>query len=275
MKPLYDLLGVSNPFDPTNRYTTSWLLSPRILGAVRLLLSVYCFVTIFFVFGWDDSHHDSLAARRSFSYFTDLTYWGLAFYFLFSSLHTLSYARTCRSWLHSWSRPLQAAHAIFCTTIITFPFLVTAVFWAILYDGHWSPVPFIAWSNTSKHALNTVFAFLEIIFPRTAPPPPLHLLVLIVLLALYLGLAYLTKASEGFYPYTFLDTSKGSQSKVAAYAFGILAAIIVIFGVIWLVVWARKWLTEGKLGMEGKLAGRRRTKDSEQEDVVMVTKEAE
>ena len=34
------------------------------------------------------------------------------------------------------------------------------------------------------------------------PPPPFHLLLLIILLALYLGLAYLTKATQGFYTYS-------------------------------------------------------------------------
>ena len=273
MKSLYDLLGVSTPFDLTDRFTSSWILPPLLLGALRLILSLYCFVAMFFIFGWSDSHHDSLAARRSFSYFTDLTYWGLAFYFLFSSIHTLSYARTNRSFLQRWPKPFQATHSIFYTTIITFPILVTAVFWAVLYDGHWFPQIFMAWSNTSQHALNTVFAFMEIILPRTSQPPPLHLLILIILLALYLGLAYLTKATEGFYPYSFLDAGKG-HGRVAAYAFGILAAITVIFGVVWLVVWLRKWLTENKMGMNGKLARGRRTDYREQEDMEMVMQDA-
>ena len=107
------------------------------------------------------------------------------------------------------------------------------------------------WSNTSQHALNTVFSAFEIFTTRTLPPPPLHLLLLIIILALYLALAYLTQATEGFYPYTFLDTSKGS-GKVATYAFGILAATIVIFGVVWCIICLRRWSTETKLGMEGK-----------------------
>lgn len=72
-----------------------------------------------------------------------------------------------------------------------------------------------------------------------------------IILALYLALAYITYASEGFYPYDFLNTGKGS-GKVAAYAFGILAAIIVIFGIVWGVIWLRRWVTEKKLGMGGK-----------------------
>ena len=129
MKSVYDLLGAPTPFDPTERYTSSWLLPPLLLGCLRLLLSIYAFVTIFFTFGWHDTHQASQESRRSFSFFTNLTYWGLAFYFLFSALHTFSYARTGRSWLSRWPRPFQAAHAIFYTTVVTLPILVTAVFW--------------------------------------------------------------------------------------------------------------------------------------------------
>ena len=47
-------------------------------------------------------------------------------------------------------------------------------------------------------------------------------------------------AIDGFYPYNFLDPSTGS-GKVAGYCFGILAASIVIFGVIWGLIWFRGW----------------------------------
>lgn len=126
------------------------------------------------------------------------------------------------------------------------------MFWAILYNGHWSPVVFNGWSNFSQHALNTLFAAFEIFMTRTSPPPITHLCFLIILLALYLALAYLTHATEGFYPYGFLDNSNGRSSIVAAYAVGILAAIIVVFGLVWGMVWLRRWTTEKKFGMEGK-----------------------
>lgn len=147
MRSTYDLLGVPQPFDPSDRYTTSWLLPPAIFACLRLFLSIYAFTTIFFIFGWNGSHNRAQKSTQSFSYFTNLTYWGLAFYFLFSALHTFSYARAGRSWLQSWHRPFQAAHAIFYSSIITYPFLVTIVFWAVLYSGPWYSVNFYAWSN--------------------------------------------------------------------------------------------------------------------------------
>ena len=151
MPSLYPLLGVPHnpPFDPISRYTTSWLLPPTLLASIRLLISLYAFITIFFILGWDSSHSDSAGARQSFSFFTNLTYWGLAFYFLVSALHTFSYARRGFSWLQGWPKALQAAHAVFYTTIVTFPILVTVVFWAVLFSAF--PSIFVTWSNVSSN----------------------------------------------------------------------------------------------------------------------------
>jgi hypothetical protein len=46
---------------------------------------------------------------------------------------------------------------------------------------------------------------LEMILPRSDPHPWLLLVPIVIILALYLGLAYLTHATEGFYVYSFLD----------------------------------------------------------------------
>src|SRR5204863_3311230 len=96
--------------------------------------------------------------------------------------------------------------------------------------------------------MNSGFALFEIIIPRTSTPPFLHLPCLIFILLLYLSLAYLTHATQGFYTYSFLNPNKG-KGRVAAYVFGILAAIIVIFLIVWCLIWVRKWLTEKKLRM--------------------------
>ena len=141
------IFGASQPFDPTHRYTTSWIFPPLVLAIIRILLSIYAFTTLFFIFGWDGVHHRQDLDRQSFSFFTDLTYWGIAFYFLFSAVHTFRYALTGHSWLQRWPVALQVAHTAFYTTIVTYPILVTAVFWAILYSGNWFPTEFEGWSN--------------------------------------------------------------------------------------------------------------------------------
>jgi uncharacterized membrane protein len=82
--------------------------------------------------------------------------------------------------------------------------------------------------------------------------PWIHLLWLIILLALYLAVAFITYGTEHFYVYSFLDNRTHGRGRVAGYIFGILAACIVIFVVVWLLIWVRKRFTErrGNRSME-------------------------
>lgn len=115
-------------FDPTQRFVTSWVLPPVVLFAVRALLSIYAFTTIFTIFGWNGGHGMGQESRYTFSYFTHLTYWGLAFYHAFSAVHTLSYCLTGTSFLARWPKALQVAHSMFYSTVVVYPWIVTGTF---------------------------------------------------------------------------------------------------------------------------------------------------
>ncbi len=274
MANFYYLMGVrEDDFQLSHRFLTSWLLPPMYLAILRALISIYAFTTIFFIFGWQGTHSLTDANDGELSKFTSLTFWGIAFYFLFSTIHTCLYARRGYAPLDHWPRPLQALHSLFYTTIVTFPFLVTIVFWVLLYDGSWFTIEFDAWSNvstpvhgwckrlltalqTSRHSLNSLFALLEVLLSATNPPPWLHLLFLIVILALYLALAYLTFATQGFYTYNFLNPASG-RGRVAAYCFGILAAVVVVFVVVWLLIWVRRKFTRTGKKSRGDMSGTR------------------
>lgn len=223
--------------------------------------AIYALVTRFFIIGWTCTHSElggCATARQSFSYFTILTYWGLAFYFLVAAIHTLTYALRARPLLDRFPRPLQALHSLFYTTVITYPFLVTIVYWAVLYKDPWFAREFDAWSNVSQHAINSAFALFELLIPRTSPPPWLHILWLIVILLGYLAVAYITVADQGWYVYDFLDYKEtGGRGYVAAYIIGIAVGIVVIFLVAWALIWVRRWVTEVKLGMDGKFSKQR------------------
>ncbi|KAG5937627.1 hypothetical protein E4U53_008169 [Claviceps sorghi] len=200
--------------------------------------------------------------KQSFSYFTVLTYWGLAFYFAVSAVHTLSYARrlarrpqspTCL--LDALPRALQALHSLFYTTVVTLPFLVTAVYWALLYKGRWFAVEFDAWRNVSQHALNSVVALFEVVFSRVEEPPWVHALWLLAIALGYLAVAYLTVATQGWYTYDFLDhDALGGRGYVAAYVFGIAVGVVLAFAVVRGLIWLRRWVTEVKLGMGAQYA---------------------
>ncbi|GAP88724.1 hypothetical protein SAMD00023353_1201390 [Rosellinia necatrix] len=243
-------------WDPSHRFETSWLVSPYVLFVIRALLSLYAFTTLLFNIGYNcarPSQGGCATSRAAFSYFTVLSYWGLAFYFLAASAHTLSYAARGRPWLDRFPRPLQALHALFYSTATTFPFLVVVVFWALLSSPATLATPYSAWSNVSQHALNAAFALVEIALPRTRPQPWAHLPFLVGLLALYLALAYLTHATKGFYTYSFLDPALQGPL-VAAYVFGIAVGICVVFALARGLVWLRCWVTEEKLGLDGVFA---------------------
>ncbi|KAI3318530.1 hypothetical protein HD806DRAFT_511925 [Xylariaceae sp. AK1471] len=243
-------------WDPSHRFQTSWLVSPYVLFGIRALMSIYAFTTLLFNIGYQCAHPSlggCTTSRAAFSYFTVLTYWGIAFYALISAIHTFSYARYNTAPLDRWPRPLQALHSLFYASVTTFPFLVTIVFWALLSSPRTLATQYSTWSNISQHALNSVYALVEVLLPRTNPSPWIHLPFLILILALYLALAYLTHATKGFYTYDFLDPE--IQGKlVAAYVFGIAIGICIIFVVVWGLTWLRRWVTEEKLGYDGVFA---------------------
>ena len=125
----------------------------------------------------------------------------------------------------------------------------------MLYSGPGAfPRVFDAWSNISRHALNSVMALFELAVPRTERPPWIHLLWLIVIEALYLAVTYITHATKGFYVYSFLDPGTKGQKMVVAYVFGIAVAVIVIFLLIQGLIALRMWVLETKLGLNGKFA---------------------
>ena len=117
-----------------------------------------------------------------FSYFTDITYLALTFYFIFAAGHTLWYARTGRSPLNRWYRPFQLAHSILFSTIITYPIIVTIVFWTILSSSSTFATPRSTWSNISKHALNSLYAVFEILFSAVGLQSWSHLIFIVLFL---------------------------------------------------------------------------------------------
>lgn len=173
-------------------------------------------------------------------------------------MHTLTYARSGAPLLDRLPRPLQALHAFYHTTVTTYPFIVTAVYWGAIHRGQpWFATAFAAWSNTSQHALNSALALFELLAARAPPPPWAHAPWLVVVLALYLALAYLTYYTKGFYPYSFLDVQAQGSAATAGWVLAIAAAALVVYCLVRALVLARLWLTETKCGMRGRFfAGR-------------------
>jgi len=250
------------PFDP-NRFSTSWLFKANLLTIIRGIISLYIFSSIIAKLSYYAATNEKILDGQDFSYFTSLTFWGLAFYFAFAALHSWTYWRSGTPALARWGSVLGQLHSILYSTIVVFPFIVTIVYWAILFDYFASR--FEAWSNVSQHALNSVFALFELVFARTEPMPWIHLLYLIVLLALYLAVAFITYGTEHFYVYSFLDNRTHGRGRVAGYIFGILAAAIVIFVIVHFLILGRQKLTERNKNRASLEHKHERSKDVETE----------
>lgn len=151
------------------------------------------------------------------------------------------YALRGSSLLRKFPRPLQLLHTLFYSTVTTFPFIVTAVFWSLISTPPHKKAfatPHAQWSNISFHCLNSAFAFFEVVFSAVLPQRWTHSLVILGIMVLYIAMAYIIKAAAGFYVYDFMDTSL-LGALTAAYIFGIGAIGVVTFFVVQGVVWLK------------------------------------
>lgn len=249
----YEAWGVpsSGFFDPSRTFVTSHFVSPLILACIRAVLCVYTSTTIIVSYVWLASNtatvglkdvnigsykieQSKAAIGQSFSFFTYLTFWSLGFYFFFSSMHTFMFAFRERTWLHSWPKVLQLMHSLYYSCVTSMPFLVTIVFWGTMNSG-WPAGRFEQWMNISVHGLNSVFAVVEIMLSATEAPPFSHLSVVLLVLSSYLGLAYLTRDTQGFYVYEWMNPAHGNVSillHVLGYAAGMITIFFLVSGAI-------------------------------------------
>lgn len=76
-------------------------------------------------------------------------------------------------------------------------FIVTIVFWWLLSSGAFDNA-YDIWENLSVHAANSVFAILEILFSRCILPWS-GIPIIVAVCGSYIGLAYVTRATQGIY----------------------------------------------------------------------------
>ncbi|KAH7412117.1 hypothetical protein DE146DRAFT_603124 [Phaeosphaeria sp. MPI-PUGE-AT-0046c] len=246
-------------FDPSKSFVRSHFVSPLVLAVVRAVLCIYSFTTMITCYAWlahrtatiklkdvnigsYTIQQSDAAIGQSFSFFTYLTFWSLGSYFLISSIHTFVYFFHQRTWLHTWPRLLQLAHSMYYTSVTSFPFLVTIVFWGTMNSG-WPAGRFEQWINISVHGLNSLFATVEIVLPATIPPPITHLGVVLGVLSVYLGLAYITRLTQDFYVYEWMNPAHGNAS-IILHVLGYAGGMIAIFFLVRYAIVARNMLAE-------------------------------
>jgi hypothetical protein len=102
-----------------------------------------------------------------------------------------------------------------------------------------------------------VFTITEIVLPATEPLPWNHLSVVLGVLSIYLGLAYLTRYTQGFYVYEWMSPAYRTIS-IVLHVLGYAGGIIALFVMTRYAILARNTLTdrlrrrkEGGLGEKG------------------------
>ncbi|PPQ74633.1 hypothetical protein CVT26_007442 [Gymnopilus dilepis] len=248
----------SAEFDREFKLVTSYLFPPKALAGIRLAVALYTLVVLVFLLIWEGVKE--LGVQSFFSYFTNLSYIGICAYFWASGVQTFFYAQNEHKTypLQQWPRFLLYLHVLLLTSVITYPILVTVVFWVLLSGPSTFASTYSTWSNISKHALNSIFALFEILFTNVPSMPWLNLFITIIILGCYLGIAYITHATQDIYTYSFLNPRK-EGAKLAAYIVGIAVGQIVIFLLVQGGLVLRQRLTQQRLstGAEpNKLYGR-------------------
>lgn len=164
-------------------------------------------------------------------------------YFWISGIYSVIYAITGRSPLRKLPRFLQLLHSLFYSTVTTYPFIVTAVYWSLISTPpHKKALATVVsrWSNTSFHCLNAVFACFEVMFSAVLPQRWTHSLVILLILGLYIAMAYIIRLTAKFYVYEFMDV-KMMGAVTGAYIAGIGAMGMITFFVVQGVVWVKQW----------------------------------
>ncbi|KAJ7205494.1 hypothetical protein GGX14DRAFT_698523 [Mycena pura] len=184
------------PFDTTRVLVTSPFLRPSVLGAIRLVIACYTLVTL--VFSVARGIKD---AALFFPLFTHLTYSGLCVYFFAAGLQTAVYARHREKGypLQGSAKPWRFLYLALLSTITVFPFLVTTMFWALVYNSSTFASGSSGLSAISEGLLSAVFALFEILLTDTPASAWLLLPFGILLLLLYIGLGFIVFATQGSY----------------------------------------------------------------------------
>jgi hypothetical protein len=114
------------PVDPV-RFSTSWAIRANILAFIRALFSLYIFASIIAKLSYYAATNERDLDGQDFSYFTSLTFWGLAFYFAVAAFHSFTYWHSGTPALARFPIVLQQFHSIYYSTIVVYPFIVTSM----------------------------------------------------------------------------------------------------------------------------------------------------
>ena len=231
-----------------DRPISSPYIRPQFLCIGRVLVGTYMLISFLLYFVTLALQPNKFLRKQAWKLLGDImfhSFLGMCAYFLISGYHTFVYCRRRRNPLSSWPRPLQLAYLILQTTILVFPIFCTViyVYWTLPALPGWRTRPLDRWATITFYMLNSVFSFTELCFCASRPRPWSHLIVIILILALYLAFHSLLVAATGgkVWVYTVLKFSlvinKGWISAGRIFALCVLASTS--FSVMQLLLWIK------------------------------------
>ncbi|RKP37308.1 hypothetical protein BJ085DRAFT_4272, partial [Dimargaris cristalligena] len=212
-------------FDP-EWFVTSNLVSPRVLLIIRLLLFMFALGTLIAMFVAN--------SYRFFYYMTCWSFFGLTIYF---GLATYVSARYCSGPLRytELANPLYRASSLtragywfLYESMVTFHLLVPIIYWSLLRDTFITSVPLYIYTGLASHAADLAVIAVEVLLNRQRLQLS-HIIVPLLIMALYLGLAYTVWGARGIFVYPFLNFQR-LHGWVAA----IMLALVVFCSVLFL-----------------------------------------
>ncbi|KAJ1963003.1 hypothetical protein GGI12_002311 [Dipsacomyces acuminosporus] len=213
-------------FNP-HRVSGSRALGPGGIAAVRAVLFAYA-LTVWVFTIVRDAHKGAMNGH--FAYFTNLCYTGLLAYLTSSLFHSVqNWRRGSPSSFTNMPYVLQLLHWVLFSSVLVYAVIVTVIFWSVLFDISKFSNTADLWSTTSVHALNTVFILIDMFLGAMALSPHWsHPMLLAFVGLLYVMLAYLNEAVNGWFTYGFLNYKKlkGFESLIIL---GIFVALLIVY----------------------------------------------
>lgn len=233
------------PFD-YNRTVSSPYIRPMYLGGIRILFGLYMLASFVIYFSILAAQENKFLRKQAWKLFGDImfhSYLAMAVYFFFSGYHTIVFAIRRRSPLLLWTRPLQLAHLILQTTVLTLPPVCTFIYlyWMLPALPAWRTRTLTLWTTITFYMLNTLFSFIELVLSASKPRPWSHLIIVILILGLYLAFHSILVAASGgkvwiYIVFKFsLVINKGGKSALRVFGLCLLATVsfCVVQGLLW------------------------------------------
>lgn len=224
-----------NDFD-AKKSVTSWFISPKSLLIIRGIICLYSWIVLI---GKTVNYAMNYDAISYLTYFTHFSYIGLVAYFTLTAFcHSYGYVRKNKIPQHKLFNWL---FWLLYHTLAHFTTIIILTYWIFFSDYFvkTNPQPYNWWLNISIHALNFLFAIVEVFLNRQIMVASFVILNLILEI-LYLGVVNIYYAEHSKWVYEFLDVTKGLKS--FWWYLGLFIGFIVIYFIMYAVHMLRDYL---------------------------------